>query len=290
MRAAPVPVFRTIDLEQLAESDPCEDTIRLGSFWPGRDDFESRLVKAFKECYPAARFDPHITRICRFYSGLICSRVRHLKIDWVARVLSSAELRPDPSRPQSLLLKTLCAEIGARDATSVFFKSESRPPMRAVDALSGRSALTTRLRYVSQDLFVTSANLGGRVLLVDDIANTSASARVYAGALREFAGADSVLVVNLAATRYLGGKDGLGMLRLQTNGLQDEPFLAERLLDSQGTYHLRDDCTSTDGKTTRKFAFQVEGRAAACASCAAESVEKESLLRRLLNWASSAGK
>ena len=221
----------------------------LGSFWPySTSSFESRLVKCFKECVPTHRNEPCVSQIARFYADLITRRLGDVGFNWVVRVLSSAETKPEDSRPLSLLADILCARAGARSLTHIFFKSESRPPMRSVKTMSGPAALRMRVNYVLQDLFIKPCEMGGSVLLLDDVGNTGATMRVYSHALKEFAGAERVIGVNLAATRFSGGKDGLGNLRLDTTGLGDYPVLRPVWVDDDGRIHSSKDCSLARGK------------------------------------------
>ena len=159
---------------------------------------------------PVTDFEPGISALCEFYANLVIGAVAGFKLDSVVRVLSSSEKEPDALRPQSLLADAVCRRIGARNFTHLFFKSESRPPMRTVEHLSGPEALKNRIRYAAQNLFIKPFDLGGTVLLIDDIMNTGASMRVYAHALKSFAGVDRVIAVNLAATRFNAAKTATG--------------------------------------------------------------------------------
>ena len=228
--------LRCGDFEGICRENPCDRVRLLGSFWPNSaSSFESHVVKGFKECLPARDFEPWISQLCEFYAELVMEAAGG-GFEWVARVLSSAETAPDESRPQHLLEEMVCRRSGARSVTKLFFKTETRPPMRFVERLSGREALHGRVRYASADLFVRPAQLGGRVLLLDDILNTGASIRVYAAALKTHAGAREVHCVNLAATRFAGGRDSLGMLKLDTSGIERRPGLGQVWLDGGGLF------------------------------------------------------
>ena len=178
--------------------------------------------------------------------------------EWVVRVLGSAETQPDQARPLSLLAGKLCGLTGAREATHLFFRSQPRPPMRMVERLSGPEALRNRLRYVVQDLFVRPAELGGSVLLIDDIANTGASARVYAAALKAHAGVERVIAVSLAATRFKSGSEVRGILKLDTSPLDSHPTLRRVLLDSQPAVHLIENCPAIQPPFTLEMRFLAE--------------------------------
>lgn len=272
-RKPPIPLRDAFDFAELCESDPCDISYTLGSFWIGsRRSFESRLVKAFKGCVPADDFEPHISHFCRFYASLIVDRAavgatNRRRFDWVLRVLSSAEAQPDPTRPQSLLVDVLCSLTGARNGTDVFFKSGARPPMRVVDRLGGPEMLKARLRYVSQDLFARPGQLSGSVLLIDDICNTGASIRIYAAAAKKLLGAGQVTAVNLAATRFARGKDGWGMLQLDVSGLAKYPSLGQMWIDKAAVYHLREDCPLAQSPVSCEVRFMAERSAKPCPNC-----------------------
>lgn len=264
----PIPLTSALDIAELVASDPCDRTDVLGSFWPySRSSFESRLIKAFKNCSPTTTFEPHISALARFYARLVLDRTGGEKLDWVIRVLSSSETRPDGARPQSLLADIVCAATDARNATDLFFKSQDRPPMRVIERLAGAEALKSRLRYVLQDLFFRPSELPGTVLVLDDITNTGASVRVYAAAVKQLAGASRVVAVNLAATRFAAGKDGRGMLQLDTTALAGEPALSEVWTDSSGAFHANRYCPSIDRAVNCEVRFIAELGFKACPNC-----------------------
>ncbi|MCE5197449.1 MAG: phosphoribosyltransferase [Armatimonadota bacterium] len=272
VKSTPVALRRVVDVDAPCLTDPCDFSHFLGSFWPhSRNSFESRLVKTFKECHPVQRFQPHIGVLCEFYAELVMRTVRAKKIDWIVRVLSSVETVPDATRPLSMLVDTLCTRTGACDLTSVFFKSQARPSMRTVAHLSGPHALKSRIKYVADDLFIKPNNVGGNVLLIDDIGNTGASMRVYADALKQFAGVARVWAVNLAATRFNGGKDGHGMLHLDIGVLQNKPDLLPVWLDADAIYHSTTDCSRIQPPSSCEVKFVAEIKGSPCPLCAAPS-------------------
>jgi len=192
-KSTPVPLRSALRVEELVNACSRDPVHLLGSFWPNsRTSFESELVKSFKDCVPAQEFESHISDLSRFYAGLVLDRLGEERFDWTVRVLGSSETHPEDFRPLSKLVDLLCVRSGARDLTHLFFKTESRPPMRSIKRLCGPDAIKNRIQYVLQDLFMIPHSLGGHVLLVDDIYNVGASARVYAEALRRYAGARKV--------------------------------------------------------------------------------------------------
>jgi len=272
---APLAVRSIVDVQSLVLEDPCDAAHILGSFWPySRASFESHVVKGFKECIPARDFEPHISALAEFYARRVLDRARDARFHWVVRVLSSAETQPDRQRPLALLVDALCRLTGARDATHLVFKSESRPPMRVVGRLSGPEAMKSRLRYVVQDLFIRPADLGGTALLIDDIANTGASMRVYAQALKSHAAIERVVAVNLAATRFAKGKDGRGMLALDTTDLDSHPSLRRVFVDASAVYHLLDTCPAIGAPFSCEMRFLAERKSSPCPQCASEPKPK----------------
>jgi len=278
----PVPLRSAIDFTALALSDPCDRSLVLGSFRPNRRRlYDSRIPKAFKECFPVADFQPHIGKLCGCYAELIVDALGAERVDCVCRVLGSAETAPDAARPLNLLCDTLALRLGAGHVTGFFFRSQPRPPMRGIDRLAGPDAIEARARFAADDLFVRPSRVGGTVALVDDIANTGASMRLYAAALKEFAGADRVIGVNLAATRFGSDRDGRGVLKLDLRPFGDHPELAETWMDETGIYHVDRECAATNGKIAVDLRFMCERRGRPCESCIRPSARRLSWLSRL---------
>ena len=267
IKPAPI-VLRNMDIDEMFENNPCDKSIVLGSFWPNSAlSFESHLVKSFKECSPVNQYQPHISAMCDFYADLIADATAGMSFDYIARVLGSSETTYDHTRPQSLLVTKLCARTGARDVTNCFFKSAARPPMRSISRLSGPDALQSRVKYIVQELFVRPSKINGNVLLIDDIGNTGASTRVYAKALKLYMSAQHVCCLNLAATRFNRGKDGLGMLELNMIGLTNFTELDKTCLDCNGIYHYSQNCAAATGKITPRLRFICERNSKPCHSC-----------------------
>ncbi len=265
---APIPLARETDPDALARENPCDTMHILGSFWPNtRSSIESRVVKGFKECCPLSDYEPNISALCDFYSESISQVLQNEKPNWVVRVMSSSETELDPTRPQSLLIEKICHRIGAKDATNVFFKSGARPPMRAVSHLSGPEALRTRIRYASQDLFIRPSELGGDALLIDDIMNTGASTRVYASALKRYAGVKRIICVNLAVTRFNRGKDGHGMLKLDMSPIEGKFGLEMVWFETDGHFHSSKECGKCEKNAAVEMRFMAERKAKACPIC-----------------------
>jgi hypothetical protein len=265
----PVSVARSIDAASLTDTSPCESVVCLGSFWPySKHSYESHIVKGFKECNPTNDYQPHISRLCEIYAGLIVQRLGDVRFDWVARALGSTEQKPEPERPLALLESILCSRLGAKSLTHLLYKTESRPAMRLVGQLSGPDVLRRRIQYAAQDLFITPAPAGGRALLIDDIFNTGATMRVCAYALKEFAGIESVTGMNLAATRFKAGRDGHGRLQLDTSQFEPVPDLGSVWLDANGMFHEDEACPIIEGAASARLRFLAEKRAAPCPACA----------------------
>jgi len=273
----PVALRRAINSDILCRESPYDSFKVHGSFWPSsKTCYESRIVKAFKECRPVNDFNPYISTLCEFYAKLIIDAIDNTGFNWVMRVLSSVETKPEADRPQALLEEIISKRTGARSITHLFFKSESRPPMRRVGHLSGPDMLGSRIQYVAQDLFIKPANLGGAALLIDDICNTGASMRVYAYALKAYAGVEAVYCMNLAATRFRRGKDGYGMLKLDTSTLSDNPQFAQVWLDNSGAFHTRSDCRQAQPPLCCEIRFLAQRNAKPCPEC----VEKDKSPRK----------
>jgi len=274
MNRIPICLRREINIESICCENPLDRMSLLGSFWPNsRTSFESHLVKAFKESNPVTLFEPHISQLCDFYARAVLRAIGERQFVWVCRVLSSGETQPEHTRPQSLLMDCIRAYTRTGDISHLFYKSSTRPPMRTVARLSGPNALYGRIKYVLQDLFIRPANLGGAALLVDDIMNTGASMRVYARALKDYAGIEAVFGVNLAVTRFAGGKDGYGMLRLDTSTLHNRPGLTETWIDAKGIFHATFDCDNIQPPTVTEVSFMSERRASPCPRCCVQSRE-----------------
>lgn len=268
VKVVPVSLRSAVDPEVLCRENPCDETHILGSYWPSsKKSFESHVVKVFKACCPVSAYQPHITNLCEFYAEKILSLIGSNKPDWVARVLSSAEEQPEGQRPMSLLAEIIRKQAGAGDLINIFYKSEPRDSMRYVSHLSGAYALKNRVRYASQDLFIKPANAGGYILLLDDIFNTGASVRVYAHALKEYADAERVVSVNLAATRFNKGKDGHGLLRLETDNLADYPKLEKIWADKSGVLHSNEGCESINPPAYPQMRFIAEKECSLCEKC-----------------------
>ncbi len=270
--ATPVALRQAIDVDELCRRDPCAKTLVLGSYWPhSTQSFESRLVKAFKECHPAALYEPHISHLCEFYSTEIIASLQDFKPKWVARVLSSSETSQNQNRPQSMLLSVVAQQIRATEITDALYRSQPRKPMRMIGALAGREALRERLRYAAEDLFIRPKPLGGTALLFDDICNTGASTRVYAFALKHYLGISEVVSVNMAATRFARGKDGRGRLELDTSRLGKYQRMSAVWLDSSGVFHVTAKCHNAHGPMRVEIAFIAERLARQCPRCVPSS-------------------
>lgn len=267
----PIALRRAVDADMLCRENPHDSFAVLGSFWPNsRADFESRIAKAFKECRPTDGFEPHITALCKFYASLILNAVDNMEFDWTVRVLGSSETKPEANRPQTLLEEIVSKQSHAFSITNLFFKSQSRPSMRNVAHLSGPDMLKSRIQYVSQDLFIKPAKLGGRALLIDDICNTGASMRVYTHALKAYASVEAVHCVNLAATRFHRGKDGYGNLKLDISAISDNPHMAQVWIDKSGIFHTRSDCPQIHQTSSCELRFIAQHKAMPCPACATE--------------------
>ncbi len=141
----PIAVRKIFETNEPICKNPDLPVIVLGSFWPNsQSSFESHIVKSFKECYPISSFEPHISRLCEFYADKILEATNGIKIDWIIRILSSSEKRPEPMRPQSLLINILCQKT-APAMSSSYSISQNSAPMRSVQRLGGQDVFRSRL-------------------------------------------------------------------------------------------------------------------------------------------------
>lgn len=267
-RSSIIPLHRDADFSAVMEKEWSDIRIYLGSYWPySTSSYESRLIKSFKESMPTADFQPQISCLVNFYAAEIMHRIPATGFNNVVRALSSSETIPDKTRPQGLLVRRLCEITGAVDSTDIFFRSQPRASMRMVSNLSGAIALNQRLRYASQDLICRPARLGERVLIVDDIANTGATMRLLAWALKCYFGVREVWSVNLAITRFGGGKDGIGHLELDISGLTAKTGFAPVMVDEKGLFHVNESCIAVSGKTVVAPMFFAQKRYKRCPHC-----------------------
>jgi len=259
----------------------------LGSYWPHHDDtdLQSRLAKYPKQPADNPLALPLMLPVVRAYADMMTEDSSNLRPNAIVRVLSSSETKADNNRPMSLLAQTVSKNLGAAYFTSLFFRTESRNPMRMVERLAGNETLRQRINYVLQDLFILPADIGGTVLLIDDIYNLGATVRVYSAALKKFCSVERVYSVNIAATRFFGGKDGWGFLKLDADKFAtfarkhighndpDNAFDNVWIERSAPDYHLSSDCPKLSNGH-RSFLFLVNNDRVPCPSCAAPSARK----------------
>lgn len=212
MMQTPVVLWRSLNIDELVADAWCDSLHFLGSYWPGAHDAQSRIIKMFKE--PDRRLMTLLPALAFAYSDLVAEIARKEMPDAIVRVLASKEVAPEPGRALSVLASKLSKALRVPDQTQIFFRSDGREPMRYVERLAGPEALRARLQYVLQDLFLRPAQVGKKVLLIDDIYNLGATVRIYSTALKQFCDVERVISVNLAATRFARGKDGRGDLSL----------------------------------------------------------------------------
>lgn len=211
MRNVPIPLRQVLSADGLVRNEPDPPPAALGSFWvESNKDLQSRIVKYFKQQLASK---PTAAALNQAYADMVVQKVREWRPDYVTRVLGGKEVKPDQSSPLSVLAQATASRLGVPYVTP-FFRTETRKSMREIHRLSGPNALRQRIDYVLQDLCILPQDVPGRVLLLDDIYNLGASARVYSAALKQLCKADRVLSFNLAATRFNGGKDGWGYVPL----------------------------------------------------------------------------
>ncbi|HOM72309.1 MAG TPA: hypothetical protein PLU88_05320 [Armatimonadota bacterium] len=289
-----------LSANELAQGQSFNDVIALGSYWSRTDDvdLQSQLVKCFKNPESFSVDKLCLEAITKAYSGMIVQASQAWQPNAIIRVLSSGETKPDPAKPHSALASLISSAFNVPDLTSIFFKTETRKPMRMIDQLSGNEVLRHRINYVLQDLFLVPRQINGTVLLIDDIYNLGATARVYAAVLKRLCGVDKVYSINIAAARFSGGKDGWGKLVLdldrflniarcyiQQHGGGDS-FDDAWIVRNQAEYHLKQDCLRLDGKGHRSLVFLARRERVPCPSCIS-SEPKRTLRNWLLNRFSS---
>ena len=267
-KSGPVPLHREANFTEMAQTDCADMCIFLGSYWPySTSSYESRLVKAFKESTPSVEFQPQLSCLVDFYAREIVNRIPDIHFNNIVRALSSSETIVDKTRPQSLLIKKVCDLTKAVDSSEVFYRSQPRVPMRMVSNLSGAIALNQRLKYAAQDLMCRPLQLGEKVIVIDDIANTGATMRLIAWTLKHYFGVKEVWCINLAITRYGGGKDGKGHLELDTASIITKPGFSPVRVDEKEFYHRSESCISTSGKGTIAPLFFAQKRYKRCPYC-----------------------
>jgi hypothetical protein len=286
-KTTPVPLRTAVNAASLASESICDGVITLGSFWPRPTnlDLQSRLVKHFKSMPE----QPGVAAITHAYAELLAEATRKCAPTAIVRVLASGETHIDDQRPHSMLAELVADGLGATVANAIFFRTEPRRPMRMIHRFSGTDMLRQRINYVAQDLFVVPQQLPATVLLIDDIYNLGATARVYAFALKTYCGVDKVYSANLAATRFDGGKDGWGRLHLDV----DRFSAAARKHDSSGLFddawvdhngalfHTRPACPRLNGPANESIRLFAAEDALPCPSCTVVQ-DPKSAIRRLL--------
>ncbi len=291
-RVTPIPIRTLLSAADIAASDPCNDACALSSFRVRHDDtdLQSQLVKFFKTRSRETASEPCRLAVTRAYARMLSDAASKWQPTAVVRILASDEMRVDPSRPHSLLANLFCEMTGAHDYSHRFFRTEIRRPMRMIDRLSGPEVLKQRIGYVIQDLFVLPVHIGGTVIILDDIYNLGASAAVCGGALKQLCGVERVYSLNLAATRFRGGKDRWGRLELNTDrflSLAKDYIGAEDPKDSfdqvwierqKESYHSRRDCSCISDHPYGSLVFLARRNRIPCPSC--QPIRKSSVFAR----------
>lgn len=288
-KVTPRSLRQSLSLDQLSDDGLVDDVMALGSYWsrPDDTDLQSRLVKYFKEAYPRPSEKPRLPAIVHAYSEMLCQSAKDLKAKAIVRVLASGETRHESTRPQSMLVNQISQALSLTDYTHLFYRTEPRKPMRMVHQLAGNDMLRQRLGYVLQDLFIFPQEIGGTVLVIDDIYNLGATARVYAGALKRFCEVKKVYSLNIAAARFHGGKDGWGYLSLDVDSFakhaqsveSSDSFDLAWIGKGSAEYHLKHDCLQLQSGHKTLLFLARENRVP-CPSCAVVADPK----RNIRNW------
>lgn len=283
---------RELSVDRLLSDKWCDSTSALGSYWSRSNDcdLQSQLVKCFKGSGSKPLQKTLLTAIARAYAAMIADAARCLRPSAVVRVLSSGETVPDPLRPHSILIRQISDALRAPDFTHMFFRTEPRKPMRVIDRFSGQEVLRQRIGYILQDLFIKPHHIGGTVVLIDDIYNLGATARVYAAALKTFAGVERVHSINIAAARFSGGKDGWGHLALDidlfaelagmnlTSVEADNAFEQVWIESGAAVFHLSKDCAKLAHQAYISLRFLAHQERVPCPACA--SVSSKTTIRQ----------
>lgn len=291
----PRPLRGALSASLLVDNTWYDSMVALGSYWPRREDLDlqSALVKYLKTPCPSPMALPAMRGIVHGYAQLIERLHWDCPPTTVVRVLGSSETVANANRPQSLICDIIARSLGAQCPTDLFFRMDTRKPMRMVDRLSGPDVLRSRIHYVLQDLVVVPRQVGETVLLLDDICNLGATARVYAAALKMFCGAKRVYSVNLSAARLQQGRDGWGALALDIEAFLDagRRFYAggaesELLSDAwtergANVYHVRPDCNQLAATPRRTIVLFAREANVPCPTCAAH--DPRGAIRRLLD-------
>jgi len=85
--------------------------------------------------------------------------------------------------------------------------------------------------------------------------------------LKGYAGVDSVMCVNLAATRFKAGKDDHGWLRQDTTEFESCDGLLLVWTDNAGFFHATESCAALGGAASVMLRFLAEKRAEPCRTC-----------------------
>lgn len=212
----PISLHASLSSAELAELPAFDRVFALGSYWVRRQDqdLQSCIIRYLKDAGLNQPNPQYIRSFTHSYASMLIDECCGWRPDAIVRVLGSAETTINPLRPLSDLSRIISTHFRVPDYSYMFFRSEPRKPMRMVDQLCGSDMLKRRIQYMTQDLFIRPNNVQGSVLLIDDIYNLGATARVYSATLKKYCNVEKVVTGNLAAARFLGGRDGWGQLKL----------------------------------------------------------------------------
>jgi predicted amidophosphoribosyltransferase len=270
-------VRRIVSVDEIVERVWCDRIEALGSFWvddPPRD-VASQLAKFLKE--GAAR--PPWPAVATAYAELAGERLAGVDLDGITRVISADETEADRNHPLERLSRMLADRLQLPRPLHFIRRRTARLPMRNVDRLRGYDRLRDRVDFVLTDLQVRRAGGPRRILLVDDILCLGASMRVYGAALKTACGAERVIGINIAATRFRGGDDGWDELRLDLDrfleiargvrGVGGDAFDDVWVSTADRTYHADPRCRlHIPAGDYRSLRFLAAGRNMPCSGCA----------------------
>lgn len=236
-------------------------------------DEESHLPSSIVRWFKNQRFAPGNPVVAHLAAALAAEITRlpeAQKCTHVCRALGSWECEPSPDAPLDVLAEAVADAIGAKVIRPAR-RLQARRPMSVQPLLGGRDALERRIRAASSEMvFERGAEQPWRVLFMDDIACSGATAAVWSLALKDALGADDVVVANLASA--IPGSPGLRVVdadleqvRTRARSAGGGSFYRKVWLDGDGICHTRANCRRLH--CGRPWWNGVAGRTTRCGRC-----------------------
>jgi len=207
-------IRRIVNVDEIASRPWCDRIHALGSFWvddPPRDAAASQIAKFFKE-NPSR---PEWPALAEGYADLIATRIAGTQLDAITPRPGiggdDAEIRHD--------LSILCEMLSTRLNLPIIYPSAVAP--RGSPCATSRTSAAPRSSATAS----TSSSPTCRLCSIpppssliphpssfwlNDILCLGASMHVYAAALKRACGAQRVVGMNIAATRFRGRQRRLG--------------------------------------------------------------------------------